>query len=677
MVRSGQGSVLHHLRGLVAPAEERDLTDSELLCAYCARRDQAAFAVLVHRHGPLVLAICGRVLQQVEDREDAFQATFLALARDAALVRKRQSIASWLHGVARHIALDASRAAIRRNKYEERSMTTPVKNPALEAAWREVQVVLDEEIQRLPEKYREPFVLCCLENQSRAEAAARLGLKEGTVGSRLTEARRRLLGQLARRGVELSLVLGTISLAGPARAHVSAALAATITRTAGQMASGHKLTSALVSAHVVSLVQGVPKAMVLTKATVVTLFLFLAGVVGSGVGAFAYHQIAPSAVESRHGAQGPRGAGEPRARAQASAANHPEPGAPKAKNALWKEAAGFETAGWLPGSVAYSSDGSMLVMGGTDGNVVALDPATRKEKWKAHAESKVGGMFAAVAYSADGKSILATFDDGVRFIDAATGNPGGSLEQKESNATAVGVFPDKEVSVPGNQEFTSHKIIIANARGCFVKTWIDSAKVSTITASIVGKDKEPTDSSAIPLAVDPEGRSVIVKGPVDKKTGKNVLWAWVAGNYEPGSPGNRLLQGHKAVVVSAAWSKDGKTAVTGDASGRVIVWDAKTMKESQRLELGERVAALALSPDGKNIAAAVVGKRAEFYIWETVKSKIGKPIYVDASDFSGPVYACLAFSPDGRQLAGSAMNTVWLSQLGRLVGKLHIWEAEK
>ena len=79
----------------------------------------------------------------------------------------------------------------------------------------------------------------------------------------------------------------------------------------------------------------------------------------------------------------------------------------------------------------------------------------------------------------------------------------------------------------------------------------------------------------------------------------------------------------------------------------------------------------------KNIAAVAVGKRAEFYVWETTKPKKRKPLYVDASDFSGPIHACLAFSPDGRQLAGSAINTAWLSRLGELVGKLHLWNAVK
>jgi RNA polymerase sigma factor (sigma-70 family) len=662
MDRSALGSTLQHLSALVAPPGARDLTDSELLSAYCANHDQAAFAAIVQRHGPLVLAVCGRVLRHVEDREDVFQATFLALARDAASVRRRESIAGWLHGVARHIALDAHRAATRRHKLEEQAMTTPAPNPAFDAAWHEVQVMLDEEIQRLPPRYREPFVLCCLEDHSRAEAAARLGVKEGTVGSRLAEARRRLRAKLALRGVELTAVLAaTAVVSGAARASVPAALAATVTGIAVRMTAGQALTPQLVSARILSLVQGVPKAMFLTNRMLGTLILIAAAVVGSGVTAVAYHHATPGTVAARR-------------HSRAIAVEKLAPRTTKADNAMWTAQADFKTPGWLPGSVAYSAGGKMMVIGGTDGKVVAIDPATRKDMWKAD----VGGSFAAVAFAADGKSVLATFKDGVRFLDADTGKAGDSLEKKESRPTAVGVFPNREIDGGGNRKITFHKVIFANRQHYFVYIWAGSVdKAGTITLGTSAKDTIPLDASAIPLAVDPEGRSAIVTGPIDRDTGKNVLWAWVAGDGEKGSPGNRLLKGHEAVVVSAAWSKDGKTAVTGDAGGRVIVWDAKIMKEAHRLELGGRIAAVALSMDGKNIAAVTVGKLAKFYAWQTSKPKKTKPIHVDSGDFSGPIHACLAFSPDGGQLAGSAMNTDWLTRFGDLVGTVHLWKAEK
>jgi WD40 repeat protein len=350
---------------------------------------------------------------------------------------------------------------------------------------------------------------------------------------------------------------------------------------------------------------------------------------------------------------------------------HLEPSAAKADDRLWQELAVLETPGWLPGSVAYSADGKRMVVGGTYGKVIAVDPATRRLIWKAD----VGGDFSGVAFAADGKSIVATFNDGVRFVDAATGDLGNSIEVQDSRPVAVGVFPDRNVGA-GDEKFINHKIVFGNARGCLVKQWIVPEQVGTIELSAVAKDKTPADPNAVPLAVDPAGRSVIVTGPILRDTGKNVLWAWVAGNYEPGSPGNRLLAGHPAVVVSAAWSNDGKTAVTGDSEGTVILWDAATMQETQRLELGNRVAALAVSNRGDRIAAFAVGKQAEVYIWEAARPQAKmQPIYVDTSDFSGPIQACLTFSPDGRQLAGSAFNTEWLARLGELTGKLHVWQS--
>lgn len=343
----------------------------------------------------------------------------------------------------------------------------------------------------------------------------------------------------------------------------------------------------------------------------------------------------------------------------------------QADDSQWKETAAFETPGWLPVSVANSADGKTTVVGGTEGRIIAFDSATRKEKWKAD----TGGGFAAVAYSADQNAVLVTFKDGVHLLDAESGKIENSFQEPDCHPTVVAAFPDEVFPVDDQRLLKNHKIIFGSARGYFVKTWIGSAMPGSIELSNVQKGNDPVDANAVPLAIDPAGRSVILTGPVHRDTGKNVLWAWVAGNYKEGSPGNRLLEGHQAAVVSAAWSKNGETAVTGDASGRVIVWDAKMMKETQRLELQGRVAALAVSPDGQDIAAVAVGKQADFYLWKTGQSQSDmQPIHVDRSDFSGPIHACLAFSPNGKVLAGSAINMVWLTRTGKLVGKLHFWE---
>ncbi|HEX4612539.1 MAG TPA: sigma-70 family RNA polymerase sigma factor [Urbifossiella sp.] len=198
----------------------RGAADRDLLGRFAAANDEAAFRVIAERHGPMVYGVCARILGNRHDAEDALQATFLVFARRAATVRKSESLANWLHGVARRVA-NRLRRADRRRLAQERAAAPPVAvTPADDLGWTEVRAGLDEELARLPVAYREVLVLCYLEGLSRDEAGHRLGIDPGAVKGRLERGRRLLGDRLAKRGIGLSAGLAGLAVVPPAAAAV-------------------------------------------------------------------------------------------------------------------------------------------------------------------------------------------------------------------------------------------------------------------------------------------------------------------------------------------------------------------------------------------------------------------------------------------------------------------------
>jgi RNA polymerase sigma factor (sigma-70 family) len=189
------GAVFEQVRDAVGGA------DGELLARYRTRRDEDAFGSLVRRHGPMVLGVCRRVLRDAHAADDAFQVTFLVLARKADAVRPPDRLAPWLYGVAYRTALRARGRAARRQQVEGEYAAQSPTTPTQHSQATDLPAVLDEQVNALPEKYRVPLVLCGIQGLNKAEAAARLGLPEGTVSSRLARARDMLRERLARRGV--------------------------------------------------------------------------------------------------------------------------------------------------------------------------------------------------------------------------------------------------------------------------------------------------------------------------------------------------------------------------------------------------------------------------------------------------------------------------------------------
>jgi RNA polymerase sigma factor (sigma-70 family) len=259
-----------------APGAGRD-PDAQLLERFAASQDEYAFAALLKRHGPMVLAVCRRVLNDAHDAEDAYQATFLVLAKKAGSVRQHASVASWLYGVAYRTALKARVAAARRRSAEREA--TPVRtaepDAAREALWRDLRPALDEEVARLPEKNRAAFVLCYLEGRTAEEAAQALACPRGTVLSRLAWARERLRAQLTRRGITLSAGSLAIALGHNAEAALAPALFNLTVKVA---------TGSAASPQVIALAEGVLRAMHTRKIGVMAGLLLAASVLaGTGL----------------------------------------------------------------------------------------------------------------------------------------------------------------------------------------------------------------------------------------------------------------------------------------------------------------------------------------------------------------------------------------------------------
>jgi RNA polymerase sigma factor (sigma-70 family) len=274
------GSVLRHVRSLAAARGTGELTDRQLLQRFAARGEEEAFAALVQRYGRLVWRVCRHVLRHDQDAEDAFQATFLVLARSGASIRKHEALASWLHGTAHRIALRARRDAAVRRRHESRGKSMPAEKPIPEAALREALALLDEEVQGLPPRQRAAFVLCALEGKSLAEAAQQLGWKQGTVSGTLARARRELGRRLGRRGVTLSAALSAVVLGRQAAsAALPAGLARATTEAALLYAAG-KSAAALASVPAAALAEGVSKTMFLTKLKIATVLALAVGVAG-------------------------------------------------------------------------------------------------------------------------------------------------------------------------------------------------------------------------------------------------------------------------------------------------------------------------------------------------------------------------------------------------------------
>jgi RNA polymerase sigma factor (sigma-70 family) len=274
---------VQRIRAMAVLQSSRGSSDRELLERFIAAQDEAAFTALVERHGAMVQRLCRRVLGDSHDADDACQATFLILARKASSVRKTESLASWLHGVAYRVSISLRRQRARRQRRERLASRPGECAPASDHSWSDFHAALDEELQRLPERYRAPLVLCYLEGKTRDEAAQTLGITVGALHGLVNRGRSLLRRRLTGRGLTLSGVM------------FAAALTETVGRTAPVAAMAVRSARLAVAAlrgettdaapQVLSLVQEATHAMFMTKLKIGAALFLAAGILTAGAAA--------------------------------------------------------------------------------------------------------------------------------------------------------------------------------------------------------------------------------------------------------------------------------------------------------------------------------------------------------------------------------------------------------
>jgi RNA polymerase sigma factor (sigma-70 family) len=290
MVPNAIHRFLDRLRQSPLLREGGEETDAQLLEAFLGRQDAGALEALVRRHAPMVWGVCRRTLTH-HDAEDAFQATFLVLVRRAASIRTRELLANWLYGVAHKTVCKArQRAAIRSTREPEmNTMPEPqaAESPECDFGPEHLRL-LDEELSRLPEKYRAAIVLCDLEGRARPEAARQLDVPEGTVASRLARGRALLAQRLTRRGLGLSATTVAAVWSEQASGAVTEALLTRTINAVGRMAAGQTVTAGLLSTNAPPLTEAVLRALLAPKWKAAAVVLLLAGLALGG-GMVIYH----------------------------------------------------------------------------------------------------------------------------------------------------------------------------------------------------------------------------------------------------------------------------------------------------------------------------------------------------------------------------------------------------
>jgi RNA polymerase sigma factor (sigma-70 family) len=619
------------------------VTDAELLDRFVQWRDEAAFETLLLRHGPTVLGVCRRTLRHKADSEDCFQAVFLVFCRRAATISKRHSLGSWLYKVAFRICL-RMRAARSRQSAAPANVHEPaaIETVSDSEHW-ELRRVLDEELNRLPERYRAPLILHYLEEKTVAQVGLELGWHPGTVCSRLARGKELLRLRLSRRGV-------TLSAAAMAAAMAPSAVAAALPHHLG-LTTLQAVRTGTISRSAAVLAQEFMRTQLLGRLKWLFALMILLGTATAGAG------IILSADRSEL----PASSG----------------------TAL------SDLSAMLEGPIRADPDGDALPPG-----------AIRR---LGSARFRHGGFVHAMAYSPDGQTLTTTSGGGViRGWDAATGRPKPSIRNKSlASEEAFALSTDGTLLATNEVSHLAYdpgpvKISLAALPSHQIKCTLEAAGGAPLRTIAISRDAKRVAAGGgfnsllvwntatgepirrLPLgarpaqcervALSPDGRLLAARD-----NGKTLrLW-----NVESGEERDPLLPGG-SFPTSFAFSGDGRVLACGDGYGRIRLWDPQTSKaihmfsppnnRSPRGQI-EGVAVLAISSDGKVVATA--GGEGSVRLWDATTGVVRAELVKPTGTRPNKCHA-LAFSPDDKHLAlggESPEITIWDVATG---GRIHL-----
>jgi RNA polymerase sigma factor (sigma-70 family) len=670
--------VLSYLRQLL-PTTGTPLPDGELLHRFAVGGDEAAFTELLRRHGPLVWGVCRRVLGDAHAAEDAFQATFLQLARRAGALRRDGALSGWLHRVATRLA---RRAALAEQRRRLRDRThRPATTPADELTWRELREILDMEIARLPEPYRQPLILCYLESRTQEEAARRLGLAPAVLRGRLERGRQKLRRRLEKVGLPLAAALLLVK-ADP----IPAALGETTRRTILRVLAGGPVPPAIAT-----LLSG-GSFLSRFPIAVVALALLLGG--GLGLGG-ATRQADPPAAPP---------AAEPPAQARRAGDALGDPLPPGAVRRLGTRR--HRVQHW-PLSWQSLPDGKSYLVHqqrGDSAEIRRIDSLSGRvlETWPIPAPS-----FAhhAVGFSPDGRHVLLS----TRWVFYTGLRPPGQKEEQEWVLTLYDLA--KRKALWENREKLEQKDWKHVDSACFSTdgTWIaTTGSYGTLRLWDAATGKELWNSkrdkqTLQPLGFADGGDTLVLRGVndntiflLDRAAGKQQRSfptvrkdaqqcglapdgsAVLVGMYGPAvrvwdvatAKERPALDGHKQWARRFAFSPDGKTLVTGGNDPFVLVRDWPSGKVVRTIELGRSaIERMAFSGDGRRLEVLFWGEQAlHFYDLTT-----GRQVPAASEGHKAAVYG-VVLAPDGTLLSFGRDATVrnWNLATGEVVGRVSV-----